>query len=165
LLASSQMFVQRSREYFARSIELERKIASWVASGFRLHRANAPCGLNDLDALRDRLEKAKHRVAGSERLVAGWCEVIEGEQAACRDLAVARDLLKTFETGLELAMSDKEDAERALAQRLLDIFEGTRGRPPKNDQELHEWLASPEGKAATAFEPTSASRWGETGRS
>lgn len=164
-MASSQMFVQRSRKYFARSIAFERKIAFWVASGFRSHRASSPRGLDDLDALRDRLENAKRRVAESERLVAGWREVTEREQAAGHDVAVARDLLKTLENGLEVAMSDKEEAERALRQRLLDIFEGARGRLPKNDQEVHEWLASPEGKAATAFEPTSASRWGEIGRS
>jgi hypothetical protein len=50
-------------------------------------------------------------------------------------------------------------------QRLRDLFEGTKGRQPETDQELEDWLASPEGKAATAFEPTSLSRWGETGRS
>jgi hypothetical protein len=62
-------------------------------------------------------------------------------------------------------MSDKQEAERAVAQRLLYIFEGVRGRVPQNDQELHEWLASPEGQAATAFEPTLLSPWGEIGRS
>ena len=51
------------------------------------------------------------------------------------------------------------------AQRLIDLFEGAKGRRPKTDRELEEWLASPEGKAATAFELTSVSRWGETGRS
>jgi hypothetical protein len=156
------MLVQRSRKYFARSIALEREIASWVAFGFRPHRASSPRGLNDLDDLRDRLEKAKRRVAESERLVVGWREVTEGEQAAGHDVA---DLLKTFENGVEVAMSDREEAEKNLARRLVDIFEGARGRLPKNDQELHEWLASPEGKAATVFEPAPASRWGETGRS
>jgi hypothetical protein len=62
-------------------------------------------------------------------------------------------------------MSNKEEAEKAVAQRLLNLFEGVRGRLPQNDQELHDWLASPEGKAATAFEPTSLSPWGEIGRS
>jgi len=60
-------------------------------------------------------------------------------------------------------VSEKE--ERGKDQRLLDLFEGAKGRRPKTDQELEEWLASPEGKAATAFEVTSVSRWGEAGRS
>jgi len=58
---------------------------------------------------------------------------------------------------------DKE--ETIKAQRLIDLFEGAKARPPKTDRELEEWLASPEGKAATAFELTPVSRWGETGRS
>jgi len=61
-------------------------------------------------------------------------------------------------------MSDKE-AEKAQAKMLRDIFEGIKGRPPKSDQELKEWLATDEGKEATIFEPTSLSRWGELGRS
>jgi hypothetical protein len=61
-------------------------------------------------------------------------------------------------------MSDKE-ADKAQAQMLRDIFEGIKGRPPRSDQELNEWLATDEGKEATIFESTSASRWGEVGRS
>ena len=57
-------------------------------------------------------------------------------------------------------MSDKE-ADKAQAQMLRDIFEGIKGRPPRSDQELNEWLATDEGKEATIFESTSASRWGE----
>ena len=60
-------------------------------------------------------------------------------------------------------MSDKEETMKA--QRLIDLFEGAKGRRPKTERELEGWLASPEGKAATAFELTSVSRWGETGRS
>ena len=45
---------------------------------------------------------------------------------------------------------------KAEAQRLRDLFEGAKGRRPKTDQELNEWLASPEVKAATAFESTVA---------
>jgi len=156
---------QRSRKYFARSIHAERKILSWVASGFWRNRASAPRGPNDLDGLRDCLEKAQRRVAECERLVVGWRELIESEQPAGHDVAVSRDLLKTFENGLEVAMRDRAEAARALHQRLLDLFEGVRGRLPTNDQELHEWLDSAEGKAATAFEPTSLSPWGEIGRS
>lgn len=62
-------------------------------------------------------------------------------------------------------MTDKDDAEKSQTQRLLELFEGAKGRRPNTDQELKEWLASDEGKAATAFELTSLSRWGETGRS
>jgi hypothetical protein len=51
------------------------------------------------------------------------------------------------------------------AQHLRDLFEGAKGRQPKTDQELNDWLATPEGKAAVVFEPTSLSRWGEIGRS
>ena len=43
-------------------------------------------------------------------------------------------------------MSEKE--EKKKDQRLLDLFEGAKGRRPKTDQELDEWLTSPEGKAA-----------------
>jgi len=57
-------------------------------------------------------------------------------------------------------MSDKEEAERVQAQLL---FEGIKGRRPETDRELDEWLASPEGKAATAYELTSLSPWGEKG--
>ena len=59
-------------------------------------------------------------------------------------------------------MSEKDKAE---AQWLQDLFEGAKGRRPVTDQELKEWLASPEGKAAVVFETTSLSRWGEIGRS
>jgi hypothetical protein len=63
-------------------------------------------------------------------------------------------------------MSDKKEAEKAEAKKvLLNLFEGMKGRQPASDQELNEWLASPEGKAATAFESTSLSHWGERGRS
>jgi hypothetical protein len=47
-------------------------------------------------------------------------------------------------------MSDQEEQKRAEAQRLLDLFEGAKGRRPETDQELKDWLATPEGKAATA---------------
>ena len=62
-------------------------------------------------------------------------------------------------------MSTKDEAEKAQAQMLRDIFEGIKGRPPRSDQELNEWLATDEGIEATIFESTSGSRWGEMGRS
>jgi CRP/FNR family nitrogen fixation transcriptional regulator len=50
-------------------------------------------------------------------------------------------------------------------KKLSDFFEGIKGRRPETDQELNEWLASPEGKAAMLFDLTSGSRWGERARS
>ena len=51
-------------------------------------------------------------------------------------------------------MSEEKKAEKTQAQILCDVFEGMKGRQPKSDQELNEWLASSEGKEATMFEPT-----------
>jgi len=53
-------------------------------------------------------------------------------------------------------------AERDLPR---NAFEGMKGRPPRSDRELTEWLATDEGKQATIFAPTSALLWGEVGRS
>jgi hypothetical protein len=131
----------------------------------RSQHVSRPFPLNGVDALRERLKNANQRVEQSQRLVSGWRDLTKHEQAAGRDVSVGRDLLRTFEAGLEAAMSQQAEAEKALAHRLLDLFQGVRGRLPKNDQELHDWLASLEGKAATAFEPTSLSPWGEIGRS
>ena len=49
-------------------------------------------------------------------------------------------------------MSEKEKAAKSEIQILRDAFEGMKGRQPKSDQELKEWLATDEGKGATMFE-------------
>ena len=59
----------------------------------------------------------------------------------------------------------KEKSEKAQAQILRDAFEGMKGRQPKSDQELNEWLATDEGKEATIFEATALSTWGDKARS
>src|SRR5262245_408187 len=159
------MFVQRSNHYLTRSIALRRSVAAWFAFSFRPRSVERPRGLDAVGASRDRLQQACRRVTENERLVAGWRAWSADEQAAGRDVSVARDLLDRFQVGLEGAMADRDEAEKAQAKMLIDFFEGAKGRLPKTDQELHDWLASPEGKAATAFEPTSLSRWGEAGRS
>jgi hypothetical protein len=49
----------------------------------------------------------------------------------------------------------EERAERyqlAQAQKLLDLFEGAHGRPASTIEELELWIASPEGRAATAYD-------------
>ena len=58
-------------------------------------------------------------------------------------------------------MSEKEKSEKAQAQILRDAFEGMKGRQPRSDRELNEWLATDEGKEATIFEATSLSTWVE----
>ena len=60
-------------------------------------------------------------------------------------------------------MTEKEETKRSEIQVLRDTFEGMKGRQPKSDTELKEWLATDEGKEATMFESTSFSRFGETG--
>jgi CRP/FNR family nitrogen fixation transcriptional regulator len=50
-------------------------------------------------------------------------------------------------------------------ERLAELFEGVKGRRPKTKKELRQWLVSLEGKAATLFNLTSLSRWGERARS
>ena len=64
-----------------------------------------------------------------------------------------------------VAVSEEKKAEKTQAQILSDVFEGMKGRQPKSNQELNEWLATDEGKQATMFETTSISRWGEVGHS
>ena len=46
-----------------------------------------------------------------------------------------------------------------------ELFEGVKGRRPKTEAELQEWLITLEGKAATLFKLTSLSRWGDRARS
>jgi CRP/FNR family nitrogen fixation transcriptional regulator len=50
-------------------------------------------------------------------------------------------------------------------ERLVELYEGVNGRRPRTEEELHGWLVSLEGKAATLFNLTSLSRWGEMARS
>ena len=64
-----------------------------------------------------------------------------------------------------MSEAEKGKPEKTEAQILRDAFEGMKGRQPRSDQELSEWLAPDEGKLATMFEPSSLSRWGEIGRS
>ena len=62
-------------------------------------------------------------------------------------------------------MSEKEKAAKTRAQFLRDAFEGMRGRQPRSEDELNEWLDTDEGKQATLFDDTTLSTWGEKGRS
>jgi len=66
---------------------------------------------------------------------------------------------------LQVAKIKNEAAEVPRSLTPQDIFEGIKGRRPMSDEDLNEWLASPEGKAAMTFEQTFLDRWGDTGRS
>ena len=46
-------------------------------------------------------------------------------------------------------MSEEVKTAKNEVQILRDAFEGMKGRQPKSDQELKEWLATDEGKEAT----------------
>ncbi|MGB8082069.1 MAG: hypothetical protein WCF83_16595 [Pseudolabrys sp.] len=61
-------------------------------------------------------------------------------------------------------MSEKEK-DKSEIQILCGAFEGMKGRQPRSDQELNEWLAIDEGKEATIFEATALSTWGDKARS
>ena len=50
-------------------------------------------------------------------------------------------------------------------ERPAELFDEVKGRRPKTEEELQEWLVSPEGKAATLFNLTSLSRWADRARS
>jgi hypothetical protein len=62
-------------------------------------------------------------------------------------------------------MGEKEKSEKTQVQILRNAFEGMKGRQPRSDQELKEWLATDEGKEATIFEATALSTWGDKARS
>jgi|SRR5262245_32850004 len=127
------MLVQRFTDYLTRSILPHRRNATLRADAVRLR-------LEEADAVSLRLEQAEHRVAYCQRLVAGWQVIMALDQAAGHDVSVVRRLLQRFRIDLKAAMTDKAEAEEAQAKQLLDLFEGSKGRQPKTDQELHDWL-------------------------
>ena len=101
--------------------------------------------------LRDAFEGMKGRQPKSDQELKEWLATDEGKMATM-----------FASTGLS-AYGDESSGGIPLIQILRDAFEGMKGRRPKSDQELTEWLATDEGKQATMFEPTLVSRWGETG--
>ena len=58
-------------------------------------------------------------------------------------------------------MNEKAKSEKIQAKILRNAFDGMKGRQPKSDQELKEWLATDEGKMATMFESTGLSAHGD----
>jgi hypothetical protein len=113
--------------------------------------------------LRARLQTANERVAQCERLASGWREITNRNHTESVAGTRSSDLLEEFQTGLRDALMERERANTALTARLCRIFAGVRGRPPNTDHELEAWLASPEGNAATAFEPMPVASSAEIG--
>ena len=103
--------------------------------------------------LRRRLEDANRRVSDCEALANGWRDVLHLQERDGRDVTTGRDMLKIFDADLKAAISDKERVAKLIRKGLRGLFVGAKGRRPHSDDELDQWLASPEGKAATAFEP------------
>lgn len=54
----------------------------------------------------------------------------------------------------------RNQATNGRGERPTELFEGLNGRRPRTEEELQEWLVSPEGKAATLFNLTSLAHWG-----
>jgi len=81
------------------------------------------------------------------------------------DRTAIRLLAEGLQRPRSITVSKEKKAEKTQVQILSDAFEGMKGRRPKSDRELNEWLATDEGKQATMFEPTLMSRWGEIGHS
>src|SRR5262249_45059623 len=105
-----------------------------------------------------------------------------GRRASCRANLCPRTIVTSYVDGTLYSdraernqvsnhMAKKRKAKKAKTKRKRkaipqaltpnDIFEGIKGRRPKSDEELNEWLASPEGKAAMRSEQY-LDRWGET---
>jgi len=143
--------LQLSRNFLRGSIELERNIA--VRAGLLGSHGESMPWRPGTGALRDRLDEASRHVAECEVLVAGWRDVLQRQEADGKDVTTGRDMLEIFRTDLKAAIRKKERAENLMKKRLCDVFVGVKGRRPYSNDELDEWLASAEGKAATVFEP------------
>jgi len=62
-------------------------------------------------------------------------------------------------------MSVTDVHQKTEAELVREAFSGVKGREPESDSELKEWIASPEGKAATAYWSAEVYRWGDSERS
>jgi hypothetical protein len=93
--------IQLVKRLIRRSTAPKRNMAWWTWTNRLRSRRVASPHTSDQTRL-ERLEEANRQVAQSERLVAGWGDVIDRMQAEDRDVTVARDLLETFRGDLEV---------------------------------------------------------------
>ena len=89
-------------------------MASWTWRDRR--RSGRASSRHDLGR-EERLEEANRQVAQSERVVAGWREVIDRMEAEGRDVTVARDLLETFQGNLQTHRSNRDLIQQMIEQR------------------------------------------------
>jgi len=127
----------------------------WLKHSWSAH-VGADRERKQVSALRDRLRVANEQVAHSRWLLAEWRVLTQRKDTAGREVSESSGLLDHFEKDLEAAIRAKDGADQALTRKLRAIFIGINRRPPRTGDELKAWLASPEGKAATIFEPTLA---------
>ena len=104
-------------------------------------------------------------------------EIISGAVCTCKTLREGRRQITGFyfpgdAFGLESAEKHNVDAQaitnaevRVIKKQALTALAASNREVANQLLELKDWLASPEGKAATGFELTSFSWWGEVGRS
>ena len=139
---------------------------------------------DQLLALTTRELARKHRhlllllsTTAEERVV---CFLIDMVQQACSSAGLIvlpmfrQDIADYLGLTIETVSRTLRDLERRGAieisgRSIMLRNQSTDGRgecrPPKIEEELHEWSVSPEGKAATLFNLRSLSRWGERARS
>lgn len=48
--------------------------------------------------------------------------------------------------------ADAHQYRLSVARKLLELFEGANGHPARTAEELEEWVASPAGNAALAYD-------------
>ena len=94
---------------------------------------------NQTQILRDAFGGMKGHLPKSDQELKEWLATDEGKIATMLE-----------STGLS-AYGDESSGGLPLVQILRDAFEGIKGRQPDSDQELKEWLATGEGKAAESM--------------
>jgi len=107
--------LQLSKSFLRLSLELERNIAlrTWTDDP----PSRRPCAEIHRCITVERLEEANRHVAESERIVAGWRDLIARMEAEGRNVTLARDLLTTFQDDLEAHRSNRDQIHEAMRHR------------------------------------------------
>jgi hypothetical protein len=107
--------IQLAKGFLRLSVGLERIMAPWTrADRLRPRRVSSP--RRDHRMGLEHLEEANRHVAESERLAADWRDLIDRMQAEGRAVAVARNLLATFQGNVEAHRSNRDLIQRMIAE-------------------------------------------------